>query len=417
MLGIHVGNQRRPRHPGLLRRQRRRKREDVVHHHIRPQLLEQRRKRHGRIPSRRPIALRDGANTRYSSAAWNSIPASSSTSRHFSHVSNTTRWPRSWSAPPSAIPGKRMPGIAERGDQTFNSRSRSLPRMQHLSPKPAPGPKTAPTGATPQSVRNRRERPTYDLRLAVERLPQHTKEAMLRGIETNRIIVGAYVDSQSGGICPMLAAHRNGARTSVANFARAWDTYTCAKRPRRATRREVRTLRSLLEWSLDIDSDLSPAPSPKPPRRSARSASSSAAPPRADAHSRRHRRAPPRPRAQALPRLGVDAPHQAPRRIQGPPRRRRGTALRAARRRAPRRPRASSATRPRRERPSSPQRRAVARAQEHDLGHQARRATSSAGTERDSAMSSGRIIASASTCPLTKSVIGVSTKPGQSAVT
>ncbi len=80
---------------------------------------------------------------------------------------------------------------------------------------------------------------------------------MLRGIDTNRIIVGAYVDSQSGGICPMLAAHRNGARTSVANFARAWDTYTSAKRPRRATRREVRTLRSLLEWSLDIDTDLS----------------------------------------------------------------------------------------------------------------------------------------------------------------
>jgi hypothetical protein len=106
-------------------------------------------------------------------------------------------------------------------------------------------------------VRNRRERPTYDLRLAVERLPQHTKEAMLRGIDTNRIIVGAYVDSSSGGICPMLAAHRNGARTSVANFARAWDTYTQAKKPRRATRREVRTLRSLLEWSLDIDSDLS----------------------------------------------------------------------------------------------------------------------------------------------------------------
>ncbi len=80
---------------------------------------------------------------------------------------------------------------------------------------------------------------------------------MLSGIETNRIIVGAYVDSSSGGICPMLAAHRNGARTSVANFARAWDAYTCAKRPRRATRREVRALRSLLEWSLDIDTDLS----------------------------------------------------------------------------------------------------------------------------------------------------------------
>ncbi len=106
-------------------------------------------------------------------------------------------------------------------------------------------------------MRPQRDRPTYDLRVAVERLPEHTKEAMLRGIDTNRIIVGAYVDSSSGGICPMLAAHRNGARTSVANFARAWDVYTNAKRPRRATRREVRTLRSLLEWSLDISSDLS----------------------------------------------------------------------------------------------------------------------------------------------------------------
>lgn len=79
---------------------------------------------------------------------------------------------------------------------------------------------------------------------------------MLRGIETNRIIVGAYVDSSSGGICPMLAAHRNGGRTSVASFALAWDDYTRAKRPRRATRREVRTLRSLLEWSLDASSEL-----------------------------------------------------------------------------------------------------------------------------------------------------------------
>jgi hypothetical protein len=76
---------------------------------------------------------------------------------------------------------------------------------------------------------------------------------MLRGIDTNRIIVGAYVDPESGGICPMLAAHRNGGRTSVASFARAWDDYTNARRRRRATRREVRTLRSLLEASLDLD--------------------------------------------------------------------------------------------------------------------------------------------------------------------
>ena len=92
--------------------------------------------------------------------------------------------------------------------------------------------------------------------MAVEALPRHTKEAMLRGIDTNRIIVGAYVDSESGGICPMLAAHRNGGRTSVASFARAWDEFTNAKRPRRATRREVRTLRSLLEWSLGTSSEL-----------------------------------------------------------------------------------------------------------------------------------------------------------------
>jgi hypothetical protein len=76
---------------------------------------------------------------------------------------------------------------------------------------------------------------------------------MLRGIDHNRIIVGAYVDPHSGGICPMLAAHRNGGRTSVASFARAWDAYTGAKRPRRATRREVRVLRSLLEGSLASD--------------------------------------------------------------------------------------------------------------------------------------------------------------------
>jgi len=73
---------------------------------------------------------------------------------------------------------------------------------------------------------------------------------MLRGIDSNPIVVGAYVDRESGGICPMLAAHRNGGRTSVASFARTWDGYTGAKRPRLATRRELRTLRSLLQGSL-----------------------------------------------------------------------------------------------------------------------------------------------------------------------
>ena len=83
---------------------------------------------------------------------------------------------------------------------------------------------------------------------------------MLRGIASNRIIVGAYVDPSSGGVCPMLAAHRNGGRTDVAAFARAWDEYTDARRPRRASRREVATLRALLESSLDVDTSLDRVP-------------------------------------------------------------------------------------------------------------------------------------------------------------
>ena len=91
------------------------------------------------------------------------------------------------------------------------------------------------------------------LRTTVQALPVHTREAMLRGINENPIIVGAYTDKR-GGVCPMLAAHRNGGRTSFASFARAWDAYTgVTKRPRRATRREVQTLRAYLEMSLIAD--------------------------------------------------------------------------------------------------------------------------------------------------------------------
>ena len=72
---------------------------------------------------------------------------------------------------------------------------------------------------------------------------------MLDGIGANDIIVGAYTD-RDGRVCPMLAAHRHGGRTSLASFARAWDRYTGARRPRPATEREVRTLTSMLEASL-----------------------------------------------------------------------------------------------------------------------------------------------------------------------
>ena len=92
------------------------------------------------------------------------------------------------------------------------------------------------------------------LRNAVYSMPARTKAAMLRGIRSNRVIVGAYVDKR-GGVCPMLAAHRNGGRTNFGTFARAWDAYTGAnqRKPRRASRREVRTLEGHLEMSLVRD--------------------------------------------------------------------------------------------------------------------------------------------------------------------
>ena len=96
-------------------------------------------------------------------------------------------------------------------------------------------------------------------------MPRASREAMLRGIEDNTIIVGAYTDRDSGGICPMLAAHRNGGRTDLASFARSWDRYTDAREPRPATRREIVTLVSLLESSLVDDVDLLEVERPQPP--------------------------------------------------------------------------------------------------------------------------------------------------------
>src|SRR5215210_6114144 len=100
----------------------------------------------------------------------------------------------------------------------------------------------------------RRSRPARDLRTAIDCLPLQTRKAMLGGVESNRIIVGAYTD-RSGGVCPMLAAHRNGGRTSLASFARAWDRYTGvrARRPRPATHHELSTLKAMLEASIALD--------------------------------------------------------------------------------------------------------------------------------------------------------------------
>ena len=90
---------------------------------------------------------------------------------------------------------------------------------------------------------------------------------MLAGVEANRIIVGAYTD-RDGGVCPMLAAHRNGGRTSLASFARAWDRYTDAPRaPRPATERELNTLTAMLEASILLDETPALEPVRRRPRR------------------------------------------------------------------------------------------------------------------------------------------------------
>jgi hypothetical protein len=94
-----------------------------------------------------------------------------------------------------------------------------------------------------------RRSPIEDLRLAIDCLPARTRQAMLAGVRDNEIIVGAYSD-RHGGVCPMLAAHRNGGRTNFISFARAWDRFAGSKHARRATDREITVLIAHLEASL-----------------------------------------------------------------------------------------------------------------------------------------------------------------------
>jgi hypothetical protein len=102
-----------------------------------------------------------------------------------------------------------------------------------------------------------------DLRRTIDCLPRATRVAMLEGIETNPIIAGAY--STDGGICPMLAAHRNGGRTNFVSFANAWDRFAFRDTKRRsraarpATARELRVLHGCLEASLLAEVDLGSA--------------------------------------------------------------------------------------------------------------------------------------------------------------
>jgi hypothetical protein len=96
----------------------------------------------------------------------------------------------------------------------------------------------------------KRTDPIEELRSAIDCLPAATRAAMIEGLEAGEpIIAGAYVDGR-GGVCPMLAAHRRGARTNLLSFARAWDRFARARGARRATSRELAILSGQLQSSL-----------------------------------------------------------------------------------------------------------------------------------------------------------------------
>jgi hypothetical protein len=97
-----------------------------------------------------------------------------------------------------------------------------------------------------------RELAVADLRRSIDVLPERTRKAMLVGISNNTVITGAFVGSN--GICPMMAAHRAGGRTSCVSFPEAWDKFTgvygrAICRP--ATQYEVAILRAEIEASLE----------------------------------------------------------------------------------------------------------------------------------------------------------------------
>ena len=97
-----------------------------------------------------------------------------------------------------------------------------------------------------------REQAVAELRRSIDVLPERTRRAMLVGLGNNTVITGAF--SGGGGACPMLAAHREGGRTSVCSFPEAWDAFTgVAGRQiiRPATAYEIQILRREIEASLE----------------------------------------------------------------------------------------------------------------------------------------------------------------------
>ena len=182
----------------------------------------------------------------------------------------------------------------------------------------------------------------------------------------------------------MLAAHRHGGRTSFIAFARAWDRFAGARRARPATERELRVLVAHLE-ALSSPSEAGPTWASRSPTT---------------------RRSPaPGGRATPAPRARLAA--------RPPGRRARPRAARARVRRARRR---RSRAPGRRARPGAlgRDREPAAGLLEEDLGDHAAGGEAQQHPHRLGDVL-GRIMSSAGTCRLTKSVIGVSTNAGHSA--
>ena len=96
-----------------------------------------------------------------------------------------------------------------------------------------------------------RDQALADLRSSIDTLPERTRRAMLSGLASNTVITGAFSDGS--GVCPMLAAHREGDRARCMSFPEAWDRFTGVHGryiTRPATQYEVLHLRMQLEESL-----------------------------------------------------------------------------------------------------------------------------------------------------------------------
>ena len=93
-----------------------------------------------------------------------------------------------------------------------------------------------------------------ELRAAIDRLPLATRRAMLDGIEGSSIIVGADGDPR-GGVCPVYAISSPPSKRVGRPFARAWDRYARVRLSRPASERELRTLRSMLETSIELETE------------------------------------------------------------------------------------------------------------------------------------------------------------------